>query len=124
MSKLRASGTNNKLAGIVKLKTAVGKLHKIGRRSQNEVVPEDVKEGHIAVVAMDGEQLKRFVVPLSCLSHPRFVQLLEQAAEEYGFDHRGALAIPCQPCELERILAEGGDSGDSSDDGANWSWFL
>lgn len=129
-----------KPTGIVKLKTAVEKLQKIslllGRKqepyddfkdsfgdSQNNV-PEDVKEGHFAVIAVDGEQLQRFVVPLSCLTHPGFIRLLEQAAEEFGFNHGGALAIPCRPSELERILAEGGDSGDASDDGNNWGLFV
>ncbi|KAK4775242.1 hypothetical protein SAY86_010177 [Trapa natans] len=144
MSKLTAGGMRKKPAGIVKLKTAVEKLQKIGllpgRRQESSYedyedgfgnyhcnVPDDVKEGHFAVVAVDGEHPKRFVVPLSCLNHPRFVRLLEQAAEEYGFDHGGLLAIPCKPSELERILAErerGGDSGDSSDDGGNWGWSL
>ncbi|KAA0035232.1 hypothetical protein IC582_026788 [Cucumis melo] len=110
--------------GIVKLKTAVGKLQRslsLGRRSdsgQDEcddevgddgsstLVPEDVKEGHFAVVAVDAEEPKRFVVPLSCLTNPTFLRLLEAAAEEYGFEHEGALTVPCRPSELERILAE------------------
>ncbi|XP_010686935.2 protein SMALL AUXIN UP-REGULATED RNA 54 [Beta vulgaris subsp. vulgaris] len=69
-------------------------------------VPEDVKEGHFAVVAVDGGAEKRFVVPIRYLTHPTFVALLEKAAEEYGFDHGGALTIPCRPSEIERILAE------------------
>ncbi|KAF7823352.1 auxin-responsive protein SAUR50-like [Senna tora] len=75
------------------------------RRSCYEV-PEDVKEGHFAVIAEDiGEmEAKRFVVPLSCLTHPSFLRLLEEAAEEYGFDQEGALTIPCRPKEIERIL--------------------
>lgn len=109
--------------GIVKLKTAVGKLQRslsLGRRSNSgqddfeyEVgdgdstpVPEDIKEGHFAVVAVDAEEPKRFVAPLSCLTNPTFLRLLEAAAEEYGFDHEGALTVPCRPSELERILAE------------------
>ncbi|XP_060188588.1 auxin-responsive protein SAUR50-like [Lycium barbarum] len=68
-------------------------------------VPEDVKQGHFAVIATDEDELKRFVVPLSCLTHTLFLRLLEQAAEEYGFDHEGALTLPCSPCEMERILA-------------------
>ncbi|WCJ40977.1 SAUR-like auxin-responsive protein family [Euphorbia peplus] len=68
-------------------------------------VPKDVKEGHFAVIAVESEQPKRFVVPLSYLSNPTFLKLLELAAEEYGFDHQGALPIPCRPYELERILA-------------------
>ncbi|KAF3642025.1 auxin-responsive protein SAUR50 [Capsicum chacoense] len=69
-------------------------------------VPEDVKEGHFAVIAVDHDEdeLKRFVVPLKCLTHPSFLKLLEQAAEEYGFDHDGALTVPCRPSEFERIL--------------------
>ncbi|XP_057955075.1 auxin-responsive protein SAUR50 [Malania oleifera] len=70
-------------------------------------VPEDVKEGHFAVIAVGaGEKPKRFIVPLTSLTHPAFVSLLEHAAEEYGFYHQGALTVPCRPSELERILAE------------------
>jgi len=78
-------------------------------------VPEDVKEGHFAVVAMDDNDgsAKRFVVPLKYLTHPMFQALLERAAEKYGFDNRGALTIPRHPSEMERILAErwDGDKG-------------
>ncbi|KAL9413196.1 hypothetical protein AB3S75_041796 [Citrus x aurantiifolia] len=83
--------------------------------SSTNNVPEDVKEGHVAVLAMDGnDQAKRFIVPLNYLSHPTFMSLLEQAAEEYGFDRGGALTVPCQPSELEKILAEQGDDDGSS----------
>ncbi|KAJ4725044.1 Auxin-responsive protein [Melia azedarach] len=68
-------------------------------------VPEDVKEGHVAVLAVDGDEPKRFIVPLNYLTHPTFIRLLERAAEEYGFDREGALTIPCRPSELEIILA-------------------
>ncbi|KAJ7947863.1 Auxin-responsive protein [Quillaja saponaria] len=135
-----------KKGGIVKLKIVVEKLQKsllLGKKSNsncnyceeeceevcdltNCVVPEDVKEGHFAVIAADGEEPKRFVVPLSCLTHPTFLRLLEQAEEEYGFDHEGALAIPCRPSELERILMaeqwwQGEDGSDSSPNaGSSW----
>lgn len=122
MAKLVTSSPKKK-NGIVKLKTAVGKFQRslsLGRRSNSgqdefdyEVgdgdstpVPEDVKEGHFAVVAVDAEEPKRFVVPLSCLTNPTFLRLLEAAAEEYGFDREGALTVPCRPTEIERILAE------------------
>ncbi|CAI9104992.1 OLC1v1003807C1 [Oldenlandia corymbosa var. corymbosa] len=77
-------------------------------------VPDDVKEGHFAVIACDGYEFKRFVVPLSYLTHPTFLRLLEMAAEEYGFDREGALMIPCRPSELERILMEETSSSSSS----------
>jgi SAUR family protein len=31
--------------------------------------------------------------------------LLEEAAEEFGFGHEGALSIPCQWREVEKLLA-------------------
>ncbi|KAJ8768759.1 hypothetical protein K2173_023663 [Erythroxylum novogranatense] len=102
--------------GIIKLKIVAKKLQKsllLGRkqssyneRTDSTYVPKDVKQGHFAVIAVDGEEPKRFVVPLSYLTHPTFLRLLEKAAEEYGFDREGALTIPCRPAELERILAE------------------
>ncbi|XAR59711.1 hypothetical protein NMG60_11015653 [Bertholletia excelsa] len=118
MAKLRVSG--KKKNGIVKLKFVVEKLQKsllLARKpaaydddfedlSDSTNVPDDVKEGHFAVIAEDEDEFKRFVIPLSYLTHPSFLRLLEQAAEEYGFDHEGALTVPCRPSELESILAE------------------
>ncbi|RDX71272.1 Auxin-responsive protein SAUR32, partial [Mucuna pruriens] len=67
-------------------------------------VPEDVKEGHFVVIAMQGEETKRFVVELDYLTDPDFLRLLEQAREEYGFEQKGALAVPCSPQELQKII--------------------
>ncbi|XP_009594155.1 protein SMALL AUXIN UP-REGULATED RNA 51-like [Nicotiana tabacum] len=116
MSKGRTKGRKKNISGIVNLIAVVAKLQKsllLGKKlpsddyfdeSENNV-PEDVKEGHFAVVAAEDDEVKRFVVPLSCLTHPSFLTLLEQAAEEYGFDCEGALTVPCRPSEMERILA-------------------
>ncbi|XP_060168814.1 protein SMALL AUXIN UP-REGULATED RNA 51-like [Lycium barbarum] len=105
--------------------------HQHNQQDQNDSshsVPEDVKEGHFAVIAVDEDELKRFVVPLKCLTHPSFLKLLEQAAEEYGFDHDGALTVPCRPSKFEGILAheqwlEGNkmDQSRFDDNGVNWS---
>ena len=104
MAKLR------KMNGIANLKNVAEKLQKIrmptlGLTKSNSV-PQDVREGHFAVIAVAGDEPERFVVPLSCLTHPSFRRLLEQAAEEYGFDHDGVLTIPCRPSEVKRILNE------------------
>ncbi|KAK9289582.1 hypothetical protein L1049_007738 [Liquidambar formosana] len=69
-------------------------------------VPDDVKEGHFAVFAVEGGEPKRFIVELCYLSNPSFLSLLEQAEEEYGFQQKGALAVPCRPEELQKILEE------------------
>ncbi|ESW17200.1 hypothetical protein PHAVU_007G219300 [Phaseolus vulgaris] len=66
--------------------------------------PYDVMEGYFAVLAMKGKETKRFIVGLDYLSDPAFLGLLDQAQEEYGFRHQGALALPCRPQELQKIL--------------------
>lgn len=67
-------------------------------------VPEDVREGHFAVIAMQGEERKRFVVELDYLTDPAFLRLLEEAGEEYGYEQKGALALPCMPHEIQNII--------------------
>ncbi|KAG8647215.1 auxin-responsive protein SAUR32 [Manihot esculenta] len=72
-----------------------------------KMVPEDVKQGHFAVIAVKGGEPKRFIMELDHLTNPAFMKLLEQAEEEYGFQQKGVLAVPCQPEELQMILGEG-----------------
>ncbi|KAI3743440.1 hypothetical protein L1987_61149 [Smallanthus sonchifolius] len=73
---------------------------------EKKVVPKDVKEGQFAVVAVKCEEPKRFVVELTCLTNPGFLRLLKNSGEEYGFKYDGAIAIPCEPHELQMILLE------------------
>jgi SAUR family protein len=47
-------------------------------------------------VGAEGEEQRRFAVPLGHLSHPLFAALLEEAEREYGFRQQGAIAIPCR----------------------------
>ncbi|XP_066373662.1 auxin-responsive protein SAUR32-like [Miscanthus floridulus] len=47
-------------------------------------------------VGLEGEEQRRFAVPLGHLKHPLFGALLEEAEREYGFRHQGAIAIPCR----------------------------
>nr|GMD24089.1 auxin-responsive protein SAUR50-like [Ipomoea batatas]GME07513.1 auxin-responsive protein SAUR50-like [Ipomoea batatas]GME14771.1 auxin-responsive protein SAUR50-like [Ipomoea batatas]GME21800.1 auxin-responsive protein SAUR50-like [Ipomoea batatas] len=104
----------NKKNGM-KFKRVVEKLQKSFLLSKRSLVnhlddfdvPNDVKEGHFAVRAVDDDnKVKRFIVPLSCLRNPCFLRLLEKAAEEYGFEHEGAIMLPCRPSELEKILGK------------------
>ena len=68
------------------------------------VLPDDVMEGYFAVLAIKDGESKRFIVGLHYLTDPGFLGLLDQAEEEFGFRQKGALAIPCQPQELQKIL--------------------
>ncbi|KAL3539043.1 hypothetical protein ACH5RR_002409 [Cinchona calisaya] len=54
-----------------------------------------VPKGYFAVYVGESET-KRFVIPIAYLNQPSFRELLNQAEEEFGFDHpmRG-LTIPC-----------------------------
>ncbi|XLR13545.1 hypothetical protein HN51_034450 [Arachis hypogaea] len=54
----------------------------------------EVPKGYLAVYV--GEKMKRFVIPVSYLNQPLFQELLNQAEEEFGYDHpMGGLTIPC-----------------------------
>ena len=55
----------------------------------------EVPKGHLAVYV--GDQMKRFVIPISYLNQPSFQDLLSQAEEEFGYLHpTGGLTIPCR----------------------------
>ncbi|KAK3226566.1 hypothetical protein Dsin_006428 [Dipteronia sinensis] len=72
---------------------------------EGRIVPNDVKRGHFAVVAVKGGQPKRFIVEIDNLSNPAFLDLLEQAKEEYGFHQKGVLTVPCRPEELQDVIS-------------------
>ncbi|KAG5043779.1 hypothetical protein GLYMA_03G183000v4 [Glycine max] len=93
---------------VKKLQKSVSLLFVHSNEDQLEaaatLVPEDVMEGHFAVLAIKGEETRRFVVKLDYLADPMFMELLNQAREEYGFKQKGALAVPCRPQELQNVL--------------------
>ncbi|KAL5230304.1 hypothetical protein ABZP36_029080 [Zizania latifolia] len=47
-------------------------------------------------IGAEGEEQRRFAVPVGHLRHPLFGVLLEEAEREYGFEQQGAIAIPCR----------------------------
>ncbi|CAL9021617.1 unnamed protein product [Prunus brigantina] len=55
----------------------------------------DIPKGYFAVYVGESQK-KRFVVPISYLNEPFFLDLLSQAEEEFGYDHpMGGITIPC-----------------------------
>jgi SAUR family protein len=55
----------------------------------------DVQKGYLAVYV--GDEMKRFVIPISYLNQPSFQELLNQAEEAFEYDHpMGGLTIPCR----------------------------
>ncbi|CAA2993005.1 auxin-responsive protein SAUR71-like [Olea europaea var. sylvestris] len=75
-----------------------------------------VPEGHLPVYV--GEEMERFVVSAELLNHPIFVKLLNKSAQEYGYEQKGVLRIPCHVFLFERVLEAlsiNGGVSDSSD---------
>ncbi|XP_076893370.1 auxin-induced protein 15A-like [Bidens hawaiensis] len=109
---MKISKGKNNGSSVYKYKVVIKILTKtiqhciLNRWRYIEVEFEDVKEGHFAVVAVNCEKPKMFVVELRCLTNPGFLRLLKKAGEEYGFKHEGAIAIPCEPDELQMVLQE------------------
>ncbi|KAL1324295.1 hypothetical protein AAHE18_13G078900 [Arachis hypogaea] len=62
----------------------------------------EVPKGYLAVYV--GDNMRRFVIPISYLNQPLFQELLSQVEEEYGYDHpMGGLTIPCSEDEFLNI---------------------
>lgn len=60
-------------------------------------------KGHFVVYV--GNEMTRFVVPTSYLKNPLFQQLLNKAAEEYGFDNQTKIVLPCDESSFRRLTA-------------------
>ncbi|KAH1039800.1 hypothetical protein J1N35_041543 [Gossypium stocksii] len=58
--------------------------------------------GFFAVYVGGGEE--RFVVPTSFLSHPLFKMLLEKSSNEYGFEQRNKLIVPCTVSTFQDVV--------------------
>ncbi|KAM0012732.1 putative small auxin-up RNA [Helianthus debilis subsp. tardiflorus] len=55
----------------------------------------DIPKGYFAIYVGEQEK-KRFVVPISILSEPRFQELLHQSEQEFRYNHpMGGITIPC-----------------------------
>lgn len=61
-----------------------------------------VPKGYFAVYA--GEESRRFVVPTGYLREPAFRDLMERAADEFGFAQAGGLRVPCAEEDFEELL--------------------
>ncbi|KAJ8639870.1 hypothetical protein MRB53_016564 [Persea americana] len=51
------------------------------------------------------EDHQRFVIPMDFLSHHLFKMLLEKAYNEYGFDQRNGLVVPCTVSLFQEVLS-------------------
>ncbi|CAO2814918.1 unnamed protein product [Amaranthus hypochondriacus] len=76
----------------IRFSSVVSKTKQILTKNQ-QIVPKGYIPVYVGEVEADK---KRYIVPLSYLSHPVFQDLLQSVEEEFGFNHpMGALTIPC-----------------------------
>ena len=71
--------------------------------SSNKVFKDVIPKGFMAIKVGQGEEQQRFVVPVIYFNHPLFMQLLKEAEEEYGFDQKGTITIPCHVEEFRNV---------------------
>ncbi|KAM5579815.1 hypothetical protein ABKV19_009537 [Rosa sericea] len=89
-----------------------GGLLDSGENSAESLLAGELSDGHRASVQVPkgfiavyvGPELRRFVIPMSCLSSPDFRVLMDRVEDEYGFEQEGALRIPCDEEDFEHIL--------------------
>ncbi|KAL0683504.1 hypothetical protein Bca4012_050352 [Brassica carinata] len=90
----------SKLTQTAMIKQILKRCSSLGKRQSNVYSddengqPLDVPKGHFVVYV--GENRVRYVVPISFLTRPEFQLLLQQAEEEFGFEHDMGLTIPCE----------------------------
>ncbi|KAI7731680.1 hypothetical protein M8C21_005587 [Ambrosia artemisiifolia] len=83
------------------LKQIVKRCSSLGKKHEQQY--DDVPKGHFVVYV--GINRTRYIVPISFLSHPEFRRLLQQAEEEFGFDHDMGLTIPCEEQVFESLTS-------------------
>ncbi|KAH9317690.1 hypothetical protein KI387_019459 [Taxus chinensis] len=81
-----------------------GRMHQFPMHLSWKKGAEVRRKGFLPLyVGAQGEELQRCVVPVEYINHPLFRKLLNEAEEEYGFDQRAAITIPCQVSELQYV---------------------
>jgi len=75
-----------------------------GSKEEAHDFHKDVPKGCVAVyVGSEGEEQHRFVIPTVYINHPLFQKFLKEAEEEYGFEQKGAITIPCHASDFQSV---------------------
>lgn len=64
--------------------------------------PSTTPTGTFAVYV--GDERQRFVVPTGYLSHPLFRMLLDKAYNEFGFEQKSGLVVPCSVAAFQEVV--------------------
>lgn len=60
-------------------------------------------KGHFVVYV--GSEMTRFVVPISYLKNALFQNLLNKAADDYGYDHQSPIVLPCDESSFRKLVS-------------------
>ncbi|CAN6317376.1 unnamed protein product [Urochloa humidicola] len=77
-----------------------------GRGAGGADEEENVPRGHVPMVAggEGGDDGERVLVPVRLLSDPCVAELLDMAAQRYGYCQPGVLRVPCDAGHFRRVL--------------------
>ncbi|GLJ44453.1 hypothetical protein SUGI_0932670 [Cryptomeria japonica] len=73
------------------------------RWKRGEELHKNVPKGCLALCVGQRQEQQRCVIPVEYINHPLFQKLLEEAEEEYGFEHKGRIAIPCNVSHFQYV---------------------
>lgn len=90
---------NRRYETNIKDRLISGELSDGCRRARDQ---NDVPRGHLAVYV--GEEMQRFVIPTKYLQYPEFRTLMDEVADEFGYEHERGIHIPCEESVFEEIL--------------------
>ncbi|KAF3658741.1 putative dentin sialophosphoprotein-like [Capsicum annuum] len=71
---------------------------------RDEEVKRKYKTPKSHFVVYVGEELRRFVLHISYLKNPCFQKLLEEAAQEFGFQSPKGIVLPCDECTFQKVM--------------------
>ncbi|WVZ60014.1 hypothetical protein U9M48_010087 [Paspalum notatum var. saurae] len=78
-----------------------------GRGAGSDEVVEKVPRGHVPMVtggSREGDEGERVMVPVRLLSDPCIAELLDMAAQQYGYGQPGVLRVPCDTGHFRRLV--------------------
>ncbi|CAL5387395.1 unnamed protein product [Camellia sinensis] len=99
--KVKVRGNPNPSQKKCLLQTKCDDHEEEGSSSPPQTASPGTPTGHFAVYV--GEERRRFVVPIGFLSHPLFKMLLEKAYDEFGFEQRAGLVVPCSVAAFQEV---------------------
>ncbi|XP_058740768.1 auxin-responsive protein SAUR15-like [Vicia villosa] len=94
-----------KLVGRVDSDLAQYELLKEVEEEEKQPIGKNIgsKKGGVFALYV-GEERERHEVPTSYLCHPLFKMLLEKAYNEFGFQQRDGLVVPCSVSAFQEVV--------------------